>query len=130
MSAAAWLQLAVFLVLLLALAWPVSKLIAYVMDGKFALGSRIESPLYALAGVRADAEMGWIKRRDLRTVLAWSALSEQFTLAFEYLHDRRQFNVIFNHEAGALEASPVKGIPAVSEDDYYNVTLRFTEVGS
>ena len=78
----------------------------------------------------ADSEMGWIKRRDLRTVLAWSALSEQFILVFEYAHDRRQFNVIFNHEVGALEASPVKGIPAVSEDDYYNVTLRFTEVGS
>jgi hypothetical protein len=78
----------------------------------------------------ADAEMGWIKRRDLRTVLAWSALSEQFILVFEYAHDRRQFKVIFNHEAGALEASPVKGIPTVSEDDYYNVTLRFTEVGS
>jgi len=31
----------------------------------------------------ADKEMGWIKRRDLRTLLAWSALQEQFTLEFE-----------------------------------------------
>ena len=78
----------------------------------------------------ADNAMGWIKRRDLRTVQARSALSEQFILAFEYQHDRREFHVIFNHEAGALEAAPVKGIPSVSDDDYYNVTLRFIEVGS
>ena len=77
----------------------------------------------------ADNTMGWIKRRDLRKVQDWSALSEQFILAFEYQHDRREFHVIFNHEAGALEAAPVKGIPSVSEDDYYNVTLRFIEVG-
>ncbi|WP_046206374.1 hypothetical protein [Acinetobacter radioresistens] len=77
----------------------------------------------------ADNTMGWIKRRDLRKVQAWSALSEQFILAFEYQHDRREFHVIFNHEAGALEAAPVKGIPSVSDDDYYNVTLRFIEMG-
>ena len=72
--------------------------------------------------------MGWIKRRDLRSLLAWAALQEQFTLEFEYPHDNRHFNVIFNHEAGAIEAKPVKEHPAVSEEDYYIVTMRFTEV--
>ncbi len=76
----------------------------------------------------ADTAMGWIKRRDLRKLLAWSAVQETFELQFEYPHDNRHFNVIFNHEAGALDAKPVKGIPTISEDDYYNVTMRFTEL--
>lgn len=76
----------------------------------------------------ADQEMGWIKLKHLKTLYQWSLLQEQFRLEFEWPHDTRQFNVIFNHEAGALEAAPVKGIPTVSEDDYYNVTMRFTEL--
>jgi hypothetical protein len=77
----------------------------------------------------ADTGMGWIKLRELRTVLEWSKLqNEVFKLQFEQPHDNRQFTVKFNHQDGALEASPVKGIPAVSLDDYYNVTLRFTEL--
>lgn len=77
----------------------------------------------------ADTGMGWIKLRELRTVLEWSKLQEEnFKLQFEQPHDSRQFTVKFNHQDGALEASPVKGIPAVSLDDYFNVTLRFTEL--
>lgn len=76
----------------------------------------------------ADQEMGWVQLKYLKTLYEWSLLQEQFRLEFEWPHDQRQFNVIFNHEAGALEAKPVKNIPAVSEDDYYNVTMRFTEL--
>lgn len=76
----------------------------------------------------ADVGMGWIKLRDLRVLREWSLLQEQFELQFEQPHDNRKFTVIWNHEQGALEAEPVKGIPAISLDDYYNVTLRLTEV--
>lgn len=76
----------------------------------------------------ADQSMGWVQLKHLKTLYEWSLLQEQFRLEFEWPHDQRQFNVIFNHEAGALEAKPVKDIPAVSEDDYYNVTMRFTEL--
>lgn len=72
---------------------------------------------------------GWIKRSDLSIIQDWSALQdEQFTLVFEYPHDTRQFNVIFNHAEGAIEADPVKGFPTVSDGDYYRATLRFIEV--
>ena len=72
---------------------------------------------------------GWIKRSVLSVIQDWSALQdEQFTLVFEYPHDTRQFNVIFNHAEGPIEADPVKGFPTVSEEDYYKVTLRFLEV--
>jgi hypothetical protein len=74
--------------------------------------------------------MGWIKRKHLRTILEWSSLQEQFTIEFEYPHDKRRFNVIFNHEAGAIEAKPTKEHPTVSEEDYYIVTMRFTEVNN
>ncbi|WHP06756.1 hypothetical protein QLH32_04605 [Acinetobacter corruptisaponis] len=72
---------------------------------------------------------GWIKRSDLSTIQGWSALQdEQFTLIFEYPHDNRQFNVIFNHADGAINAKPVMGFPTVSDGDYYEVTLKFLEV--
>ena len=72
---------------------------------------------------------GWIKRSDLSVIQGWSALQdEQFTLVFEYPHDTRQFNVIFNHADGAINAKPVMGFPAVSDGDYYEVTFKFLEV--
>ena len=77
----------------------------------------------------ASDGQGWIKRSDLSTIQGWSALQEeQFTLVFEYPHDTRQFNVIFNHSDGAINAKPVMGFPTVSEGDYYEVTLKFIEV--
>lgn len=72
---------------------------------------------------------GWVKRSVLSVIQDWSALQdEQFTLVFEYPHDARQFNVIFNHAEGAIEAEPVRGVPTVSEGDFYRATFRFLEV--
>lgn len=77
----------------------------------------------------ANRTKGWIKLSELRTLREWSALQEeQFTLKFEWPHDMRQFTVIFNHAAGALEAKPIKDSPAVSLNTFYNVTMKFTEV--
>ncbi|MGP1684527.1 MAG: potassium-transporting ATPase subunit KdpA, partial [Giesbergeria sp.] len=109
MSPAAWLQLAVYLALLLALAWPVSKLIAIVMDGKFALGRRIESPLFALAGVRSDAEMGW-----LRYALGLLAFNGLGVLAV-YALQRWQ---------AVLPLNP-QGMAAVSPDSAFNTAISF-----
>ena len=61
MSAAAWIQLAVFLALLLALAWPLAKMINAVMAGRFTLGRLVESPLFRLAGIRPQQESGWLR---------------------------------------------------------------------
>lgn len=101
----------------------------YAIDGSLIVqeGTKLSGRPITLT---ASNGQGWVKRRDLRTLMAWSALGEQFTLQFEYLHDRRTFNVIFNHEAGAIEAKPVLEHPTVSEDDYYAVALRFTELNN
>ena len=76
----------------------------------------------------ANKTKGWIKLRDLNLLRQWQNLQEQFTLQFQWPHDQRSFNVIFNHKDGALESSTVKGTPATSLDTYFNVTMRFTEV--
>lgn len=68
---------------------------------------------------------GWIQRRVLSKLMEWSALRDEFLLAFDYPHDKRKFNVIFNHQDGAIEAEPVKGFASVSDDEWYSVTLRF-----
>ena len=107
---------------------PIEQKLERAIDGTAIIQEGKKKSCRSIALVPADKEMGWIKRRDLRSLLVWSALQEQFTLEFEYPHDNRHFNVIFNHEAGALEAKPVKDLPTISEDDYYNVTMRFTEL--
>ena len=76
----------------------------------------------------ANKTKGWIKLRDLNRLRLWQNLQEQFTLRFQWPHDKREFKVIFNHAQGALEAKPIKDSPAVSLDTYFNVTMRFTEV--
>ena len=73
----------------------------------------------------ADSGMGWASLGVVRKLQAWSVLNEQFELQFEWAHDTRKFNVVFNHADGALEATPVKGIPPVSLNDHMNLTLRF-----
>jgi potassium-transporting ATPase potassium-binding subunit len=47
--------------LLLALAWPLALLIDTVMAGRFALGRRLEAPLFRLAGIRPECESGWLR---------------------------------------------------------------------
>lgn len=61
MNTAAWLQLAAFLALLLAMSWPLARGIDAVMAGRFQLGQRLEAPLWRLAGVQPSQESGWLR---------------------------------------------------------------------
>lgn len=76
----------------------------------------------------ADKNMAWLKRHIVSKLKDWSVLQEKFELQFNYFHDKRTFNVVFNHQDKAIEANPVLEHPTVSEDDEYNVTLRFLEI--
>lgn len=107
---------------------PIEQNFEYSMSGAPIIQEGLKQDGRSIVLEPADSDMGWIKRRDLQKLLTWSALQERFSLEFEWPHDRRKFNVIFNHGNGALDAKPVKGIPTVSEDDYYNVTMRFLEL--
>lgn len=63
MSTPAFLQLGLFLLVLLALAWPLSSYITRVMQGENPGVLRFVAPLergvYRLAGIRPDEDMGW-----------------------------------------------------------------------
>ncbi|MFW1646189.1 hypothetical protein [Acinetobacter guillouiae] len=76
----------------------------------------------------ADKNMAWLKRHIVSKLKDWSILQEKFELQFNYFHDKRTFNIVFNHQEKAIEANPVLEHPTVSEDDEYNVTLRFLEI--
>ncbi|MCW5670994.1 MAG: potassium-transporting ATPase subunit KdpA [Hydrogenophaga sp.] len=109
MSAMAWLQLAVFLALLLALAWPLARGIDAVMAGRFTLGRRIEAPLWRLAGVRPDRESGW-----LRYALGLMVFNGLGLLAL-YALQRLQ---------GALPLNP-QAFGAVTPDSAFNTAISF-----
>mgnify|MGYP006150041207 CR=1 FL=1 len=109
MSTGAWLQLAVFMALLLALAWPLARWIDAVMAGRFALGRRLEGPLFKLAGVRPDEETGW-----LRYALGLLVFNGLGVLAV-YALQRWQ---------AVLPLNP-QGMAAVSPDSAFNTAISF-----
>ena len=61
MSASAWTQLLAFLVVLLALAWPLARWVHAVMEGRVARLQHVERGLLRLAGVDPDSEQGWLR---------------------------------------------------------------------
>lgn len=109
MNGAAWVQLAVFLALLLAIAWPLAAWIARVADGRFALGARLEAPLYRLAGVDAKSEQGWL--RYALGLLLFNALG----LLAVYALQRLQASLPLNPQA----------MGAVAPDSAFNTAVSF-----
>jgi K+-transporting ATPase ATPase A chain len=61
MNAQAWSVLSSYFIVLLALAWPLGQWITRVVEGRFAFGNKVEAPLYRVAAIKADAEMGWLQ---------------------------------------------------------------------
>ena len=59
MTGHSWTLLVAYSAVLLLLAIPTGRYIANVVEGKFGFLSRIESGLYRMCGVKADADMGW-----------------------------------------------------------------------
>lgn len=73
-----------------------------------------------------DGNRLWVTRAVLETLRAWAALPAQ---AFQLvLRDEPARSVVFDHEAGAIDAEPIFGLADVQAGDYYRVTLRFIEV--
>lgn len=109
MSNHAWVLLGLFLTLLLLTVKPLGTYIAHVMDGRFRLASKIESPLYRLCGIRQDEEMGWLK-------FAFAILLFNF-LGFlaVYALQRLQAYLPLNPQA----------FPNVSPDSAFNTAISF-----
>ena len=109
MNANAWMQLVVYLAVLLALAWPLARWIDAVMAGRFALGRRLESPLFRLAGIRPDHESGWL--RYATGLLIFNGLGVLAVFALQRLQ-------------AVLPLNP-QAFGAVSPDSAFNTAISF-----
>lgn len=109
MSSSAWIQLIAFLVVLLALAWPLARWIHAVMEGRVAWLRRIEGGLLRLAGANPDAEQGW-----LRYALGLAVFNALGVLAVYAL---QRFQAV-------LPLNP-QGLGAVSPDSAFNTAISF-----
>ena len=109
MNGAAWMQLVAYLLVLLVLAWPLARAMHAVLEGRFALGRRLEAPLWRLCGVRADEEQGW-----LRYAVGLLLINGLGVLAV-YALQRLQ---------GVLPFNP-QGMSAVSPDSSFNTAISF-----
>ncbi|TMG99440.1 MAG: potassium-transporting ATPase subunit KdpA [Betaproteobacteria bacterium] len=109
MSLHALVLLAVYSILLIALALPLGRYIAHVMEGRLHFGSRIEAGLYRLCGVRAEIEMGWL----------------QYALAI-LIFNGIGFLVVYalQRTQAWLPLNPV-GLANVSPDSSFNTAVSF-----
>ena len=109
MTTGAIVQLVAFLLVLFALAWPLSRAIDAVMDGRFALGRKLESPLWRVAGVDATQETGWV--RYALGLLLFNTLG----MLLVYALQRLQMPLPLNPQ----------GFAAVSADSAFNTAVSF-----
>jgi K+-transporting ATPase ATPase A chain len=110
MTASAWGLLALFLGVLLALAWPVGRLLAALCSERMPRwAERIEAPFYRLAGTVPGQSMGW--RGYALALLAFNALGAVVLYALQRLQ-------------GVLPLNPA-GLSAVSPDSAFNTAVSF-----
>ena len=84
MSALAWGQLALYLIVLLVLAWPVGRWLAALCAGRLpGWMLRLEAPLYRLAGTSAQRSMNWVQYA--LALLAFNALGALVVYALQRL---------------------------------------------
>jgi K+-transporting ATPase ATPase A chain len=113
MNSQAWIQLAVFLTLLMLLAWPLGRWLAIVAEGRLPQGlapfCRAETALYRAAGIDAAAGMGW--KAYALALLAFNALGTLAVYALQRLQ-------------GGLPLNP-QGLPGVGADSSFNTAVSF-----
>ncbi|EJL69378.1 K+-transporting ATPase, KdpA [Variovorax sp. CF313] len=110
MTSSAWGLLALFLVLLGLLAWPVGKFLAALCNERVPRWmQRVEAPLYKLAGTKPEQSMHWL--RYAFALLAFNAIGAIFVYALQRLQ-------------GWLPLNPA-GMAAVSPDSAFNTAVSF-----
>lgn len=103
----AWVLLGAFLLTLGILAWPLGLWLTTVMEGRLTFGSRIESPLYRLAGVKSEMQMSWLQYA--LALIVFNALGLLVVYALQRLQ-------------GVLPFNP-QGMGAVSPDSSFDTAL-------
>ncbi|MEJ8854907.1 potassium-transporting ATPase subunit KdpA [Variovorax robiniae] len=110
MSTSAWGLLALFLVVLGVLAWPLGRYLAALCEGHLPRWIlRIEAPLYRIAGVKPDEAMHW--KLYAFALLAFNAVGALAVYGLQRLQ-------------GLLPFNPA-GMAAVSPDSSFNTAVSF-----
>lgn len=110
MNTQAWGLLALFLVLLGVLAWPLGFGLAALIDGRLPRWmQRVEAPLFRLAAVQPDISMNW--RSYALALLAFNALGALVLYGLQRLQ-------------GLLPLNPA-GMGAVAPDSAFNTAVSF-----
>ncbi len=109
MSNHGWILIGLFLVVLLLTVKPLGIYIANVMEGRYRLAGKIESPIYRLCGIRQDEEMGWLKYAV--AILLFNALGAFVVYALQ----RLQADLPLNPQA----------FPNISPDSAFNTAVSF-----
>ena len=111
MTSSAWALLALFLVALLLLAWPLGRFLAALCEARLPRWmQRVEAPFYRLAGVEPDRQpMHW--RAYALALLAFNAVGALALYALQRLQ-------------GLLPLNPA-GMAAVSPDSAFNTATSF-----
>ncbi len=111
-------------------AWsPAVASVSYLITGALLVQSAIRQTGRPITLTGAP-DMAWVTRSVLGALYDWSALPlGEATGRFELtLLDARVFTVAFRHGDGAIEAEPVTGFPARSDDDFYRITLKLMQI--
>lgn len=108
---------------------PTVSSVSYTITGAMIVqsSSKQAGRYISLAG---PADMAWVTRSTVAALSAWAstALSDTAGRFQLDLADGRSLNVAFRHDDTPVEAEPVLGIAARSNDDFYRLTLRFLEL--
>ncbi|MDM0002345.1 potassium-transporting ATPase subunit KdpA [Variovorax sp. J22P240] len=110
MSASAWGLLALFLVVLGLMAWPLGRYLAVLCEGRLPRWmQRVESPIFKLAGASPDSPMHW--RSYALALLAFNAIGALAVYGLQRLQS-------------LLPLNPA-GMSAVSPDSAFNTAVSF-----
>ena len=113
MTPQAWTQLVAFLVILLAAAWPMGRWLHAVAEGRLPRWlsplRKLESGLYRLAGVDAEASMGW--KHYALGILTFNVLGVLVVYALQRLQ-------------GVLPLNP-QAMAGVGADSSFNTAISF-----
>lgn len=110
MTNLAWVNLALYLVVTLLLAWPLARWITALAQGRVPRWiAAIERPLFRLAGIRPDEGMGW--KQYAVALLVFNFIGVLAVYALQRLQ-------------GVLPLNP-QGLGAVTPDSAFNTAISF-----
>ena len=110
MTDLAWVNLALYLVVTLLLAWPLARWITALAQGRVPRWiAAIERPLFRLAGIRPDEGMGW--KQYAVALLVFNFIGVLAVYALQRLQ-------------GVLPLNP-QGLGAVTPDSAFNTAISF-----